>query len=225
MGYWKDLADYGTPLGYNTFSKQVTNRDTIAKSVNATVEYTGSFIVYEADKTNLTNKYHVHQGSNYNYTTVTNWRIGRRTTDGAVVIQATLLGKKGGTSWATQSATASWRARRSTESTAVEYYKLIDGMLDKTGFGDRWMAWYIDETRSKQTYIVTFDADKNNKDTHGAWEINGAWAENETLSVDAYGNMYVKVGSVWKDAVTYVKVNGVWKQANGYCKVGGSWHQ
>jgi hypothetical protein len=152
---------------------------------------------------------HGKSGSSWSYTVMTTFHIGRRKSDGAVVIKAVLYGKKPG-NWQTQDAEAIWSARRSTESTAVDYYKYLSGYISTTSFKQIWVAYYVDETKQAQKYILKFDKD--------------AYTETESLSIEAYGDIfYIKVDGSWKQATPWVNVNGVWKQAVGRIKINGSW--
>jgi hypothetical protein len=66
---------------------------------------------------------------------------------------------------------------------------------------------------------------------------NSVWTNDNTASsiinTDFFGEnntpltpsnkLWIKVGGVWKEAVTWIKVAGVWKEATPKTKVAGAW--
>lgn len=189
MGTWKDQAALASEWGISE-GNAITKMDGLCEYT--TVE-------------TITSE-HGKSGSSYSYTIRSVYSIGRRKSDGAVVVKCELQGKKPG-NWSDQDAEAKWTARRSTESSAVSYYKYLSGYIGKTYFQRLWVAYYIDSVKSKQTYPIVFDS-----------------SETTSLSVDAYGDIfYIKVDGSWKQATPWVNVNGTWKQAVGRIKINGSW--
>ncbi len=134
-------------------------------------------------------------------------------------IKLTVCARLNGGEWQSavmKSTSAVWNGSSAKHAAVIE----LSGNVPS---GSAKIEWYV--TRSGSTYGgsagILGSASRPKQYTAALPAYGGN--DDGSGSADAKGCVYIRVGGVWKRAVSYIKINGVWKKAVPYVKSGGVW--